>query len=216
MQIETRSHAVLHALGVKGFATEEALLTATGVSAPELELALRRVTEDGLVELKARRVPGYALTARGRAEHRRLLAAERSTLDHQGELVWVYRHVFVPLDQAVKQLCTDWQLRPDGSEELVVNDHTDPGYDAGVRRRFTLLHEQAAPLMAYLARSVAPRFGRYEHRLRGAHGRFTEGEAGALCHPLVDSYHDTWMEVHQDLLLSLEQPRESEGGADIP
>jgi hypothetical protein len=212
MGIDEQSHAVVHALGVKGFGTLEALEAATGISAGELALALDRLAADSLVEAKARRVPGYALTAGGRTEHRRLLTEARAALARQHDLVWLYHHVFLPLDQALKQACTDWQLRPNGSNALVPNDHDDAAYDAGIGRRFTRIHHRAGPLLAYYGRSLAPRFGRYEHRLSSAHGRFQAGESAALCQPLADSYHDTWMEVHHDLLLSLDQERAGDDG----
>jgi hypothetical protein len=40
-------------------------------------------------------------------------------------------HRFLPVNRQLRDLCTAWQCRPDGS----VNDHSDIGYDAEIRDR---------------------------------------------------------------------------------
>jgi hypothetical protein len=48
-------------------------------------------------------------------------------------------------------------------------------------------------------------------RLAAALDRVRGGEVAAFARPMADSYHDIWMELHQDLLLSAGRER---GAAD--
>ncbi len=45
---------------------------------------------------------------------------------------------FLPVNHALRELCTAWQLRPDGTP----NDHTDAAYDATVRDRLDDVDER--------------------------------------------------------------------------
>jgi hypothetical protein len=106
--------------------------------------------------------------------------------------------VFLPLNRRLRDLCTAWQCRPDGSP----NDHADPAYDATIRDRLDDIHDAAAPLLDRLAVSC-PRLAEYRGRLEAAMQRLDDGDASWLASPLVDSYHTVWMHVHQELLLAL-------------
>lgn len=106
--------------------------------------------------------------------------------------------VFLPLNWRLRELCTAWQCRPDGA----VNDHTDPGYDAGVRDRLDDIHEAIVPVLDRLAVEL-PSFGAYETRFAAALDRLDAGENAWLASPLIDSYHTVWMHLHQELLMSL-------------
>src|SRR3954471_9923210 len=46
----------------------------------------------------------------------------------QEQQVRKYFDAFLPINRRLRDLCTAWQVRPDGSE----NDHKDPGEDASV------------------------------------------------------------------------------------
>ena len=139
----------------------------------------------------------------------RLLADERAGAGWDDELERAYG-AFVDANDGFKRVCTDWQLRTVDGEQLV-NDHTDPGYDAAIAERLGLVHEQIVPVLDELAATVA-RFGPYPTRLREALDRFRGGDAGALARPLSGSYHDVWMELHEDLLLSLGRERSAADG----
>lgn len=105
---------------------------------------------------------------------------------------------FLPLNRRLRDLCTDWQCRPDGR----LNDHADPAYDAAIRDRLDDIHDAAAPLLERLTRHC-PRLDRYRSALDSALERFDDGETSWLASPLIDSYHTVWMHVHQELLLAL-------------
>jgi hypothetical protein len=56
-----------------------------------------------------------------------------------------------------------------------------------------------------------PRSAAYQNRLTAALDRVRGGNTAAFARPMADSYHDIWMELHQDLLLSAGRDR---GAAD--
>ena len=60
--------------------------------------------------------------------------------------------------------------------------------------------------------TALPRFASYALRLTRALERFKGGDGAALARPLSGSYHDVWMELHQDLLLSLAKERGDSDG----
>jgi hypothetical protein len=83
----------------------------------------------------------------------------------------------------------------------MVNDHTDPDYDARVLRLFGELDRRAGAVCAELA-AVLPRFGQYRVRLADALARVAAGELDHLT-TSMDSYHSVWFQLHEDLLATL-------------
>ncbi len=105
---------------------------------------------------------------------------------------------FLPVNRALRQLCTDWQCRADGSP----NDHTDQAYDASIRDRLDDIHTSIDRILRRLS-AVSPGLDHYRGDLKGAMERFDDGDMSALTSPLTDSYHNVWMWLHQELLLML-------------
>jgi hypothetical protein len=93
----------------------------------------------------------------------------------------------------------------------VINDHSDAAYDAAIAERLRSLHVEIVPVLDDLA-AASPRFEPYAPRLTRAVERFDAGDHAALARPLSESYHDVWMELHQDLLLSLGRERGASDG----
>jgi hypothetical protein len=112
---------------------------------------------------------------------------------------------FLPVNRRLRDVCTAWQCRPDGSP----NDHADAAYDAEVRDRLEDVHEAVLPVLDRLA-TVVPGFGRYPQRLAAALDRLDDGEPAWLASPVLDSYHTVWMQLHQELLLCLGISREED------
>lgn len=54
---------------------------------------------------------------------------------------------------------------------------------------------------------VAPRFAIYRTRFESKLAAFRSGDTDALAKPLTGSYHDVWMELHEDLLATLGRER---------
>lgn len=105
---------------------------------------------------------------------------------------------FLPINRRLRDVCSAWQSKPNGSP----NDHSDSGYDDGVRERLDEVHSAIGPVLRRLA-AVVPRLGDYRPRLQAALDKFDDGEAGWLASPLMDSYHTVWMHLHQELILML-------------
>jgi hypothetical protein len=73
------------------------------------------------------------------------------------------------------------------------------------------VHKNAVPILDQLG-NVAPRFGCYQARLAAALAAFGGGDNDALARPMTGSYHDVWMELHEDLLATLGRERTSDDG----
>ncbi|MGW4370630.1 MarR family transcriptional regulator [Nocardia takedensis] len=134
------------------------------------------------------------LTAIGRAELGKLLAAERGTVD-QDVLNSVYHETFGPLNTRFKQLVTDWQL----IDGVRFNDHSDTAYDAAIVARLGELHQKLVSLIDQLA-VLAPRLSGYGPRFSAALDKVQAGDHSWLARPMTDSYHTVWFELHEDLI----------------
>ncbi len=185
---------VLHTLRLSGFVSGDAVAERTGVEAVAVGAILEQARADGHVLQRSGRISGWILTPDGRAAHARMLADELAERGCRRE-VEAANAAFLALNEPFKQICTRWQLRPDGSP----NDHGDPAYDAAV------------VVTAGLA-GLLPRFARYEHDFSAALDRLRNGDTRALAAPLSASYHDHWMELHQDLLSTLGRQRSTADG----
>ncbi|BBG02770.1 MULTISPECIES: hypothetical protein [Pseudonocardia] len=201
---DTTRFLALHALKVKGLASADDLAVITGVE--DLGPTLEGLVGEELVRLRTGRVGGYALTKDGRAAHAEALpdsvsVAERAALDE------AYR-TFLPVNSRFKATCTRWQC-VDGGERL--NDHSDADYDARVIEDLATTHEEISAALAAVE-DVSPRFGRYVPRFAAALTRVRAGENEAFARPMSNSYHDVWMELHEDLLLTLGRERDAADG----
>jgi len=205
----THELAVLHALRLRGFAEPAAVGASTGIDEATADAVIEGLAADGLVSHREGRISGWMLTPQGRDAHAQLLADERADAGWDDELERAYAG-FVDANDAFKRICTDWQLRTVDGEQ-VVNDHSDAAYDCAVAARLDGVHERIVPVLDELVTTVA-RFSPYPTRLRDALARFRGGEAAALARPLSGSYHDVWMELHEDLLLSLGRERSAADG----
>ena len=105
---------------------------------------------------------------------------------------------FLPINRKLREVCSAWQTRPDGTP----NDHSDVAYDDGVRERLDEVHSAIGPILRRLG-SAAPSLGDYRARLQVALDKFEDGESSWLASPLMDSYHTVWMHLHQQLILML-------------
>jgi len=177
----------LHELRLRGF------VPAKG-SADEAEL-----TEAGFVMLRGQNL---ALTPAGRAAH--ALWARLAAGSQEEAVAREAYQAFLPLNTQLLRICTDWQLRPDGSP----NDHSDSAYDFKVLERLDRLDERTAGLVKKLAEAV-PRFSAYPGRLTAALDRVADDRQW-LASPRCDSYHTVWMQMHEDLLTAVGASREDE------
>jgi hypothetical protein len=196
--------AALHVLAVKGAARLPLLAAADGRAESELAVELERLKEAGHAAHLPRREM-WRITPDGRAAHTAWLETEVPAEARQRLEPGHGR--FLPLNHRFKEMCTRWQLR--GGEP---NDHTDAGYDAALVAELSGLHEESTRLLAELA-AVRPGFARYAERLAAALDRLRGGETNAFTGVMCESYHDVWMDLHRDLLLTLRIEREAEEAA---
>jgi DNA-binding MarR family transcriptional regulator len=197
---------VLHTLRLRGFVDSDTVAQRTGADKATVSGILEQARADGHVVERSGRISGWILTPHGRAAHARLLADELAERGCRSD-VELANETFLALNEPFKQICTRWQLQPDGSP----NDHGDAAYDAAVVADLEGLHPQAVAVTAGLA-VLLPRFGHYEAGFTTALVRLRNGDARALAAPLSDSYHDYWMELHQDLLSTLGRERSTADG----
>jgi pyruvate,orthophosphate dikinase len=180
---------VLQVLHVKGRATLDALAAAALTDPTD---AVAGFVAAGLVEDSRF---GYKLTERARSRIDELYAREREQVG--GVIDDVYAS-FGPIDDEVKQIVTDWQMRPVGGE-LTVNDHADHRYDESVVARLRRTDAKVAAALEPLTVAVA-RFALYPERLGRALSLVGEGDHSMLAAPLKDSYHTVWFELHEELI----------------
>ena len=193
---------VLQVLHVKGRATLAALEAA--VLADPTDAVAHHVTT-GLVEDTKF---GYKVTELGRSRVDELYARER---ERAGPVIDDVYESFVPINDEVKQVVTDWQLRSVGGE-LTVNDHSDHRHDEGVIARLRRIDAKAATALARLTTSLA-RFDVYPKRLGRALALFCDGDHTMLATPLKDSYHTVWFELHEELIILSGRNRAEEEAA---
>ncbi len=170
----------------------------SGVSRATMTGVLDDLEASGLARSRAGRVPGWMLTAGGRAECERRVRDEAASED--AALRAAYRD-FLGVNQRLIDACTAWQLRTvDGVE--VPNDHTDAAHDAAVLAELEVVDRVAGPVCAELGATLE-RLAGYGPRLAGARARVGAGETDWLTSPAIDSYHTVWFELHENLLMSL-------------
>jgi hypothetical protein len=112
---------------------------------------------------------------------------------------------FLPVNHELREICSAWQLRPDGS----ANDHGDAAYDASVRDRLDDVDDSIGRILRRMA-EIQPRLGHYRTDLTAALEKLDDGDHGALTSPLSRSYHTVWMHLHQELLMLLGISREED------
>lgn len=200
---------VLHALRTKGMADEEAVAQAVGVSTEQVGAVLEAQAQQGWVRYRdGSRAKGWMLLGTGRVEGERLVAAEVDASGVRSRIHELYRS-FLVLDPELKTVCTDFQVRGD----QMLNDHTDPDYDNEVISRLAEINRRVQPVVAQLSEAL-DRFGHYGGRLDNALNRVLSGEIDWFTKPSLDSYHEVWFELHEDLLATLGIDRAAEMAAE--
>ena len=192
-----------HALRIKGFAKAEVVAEVADLPLP--------VVEEHLADLQSREWAMYRearqlwqLTPVGREEHKTALVADVGHL-HIAEPLHDSYEVFLGINERFKALCGDWQLK-DGAP----NDHSDAGYDQAVVQRLVALNDEALPVVGKMA-AVLERLHAYGPRLASTCQRVVAGETNMFTGVMCGSYHDVWMELHEDLILTQGIDRSAEG-----
>ena len=199
---------VLHALRIKGLAEAEVVADMMDADLEATRAELAHLGSLELVSYRYGRIPGFKLTAEGRAHGEELVREELERTGTRPVIARAYEE-FLTRNDELLAVCTAWQLRDIGGEPQV-NDHADAAHDAAVHRRLEALHEQIDPVLEALASSLA-RFGGHRRRLRTALDHVLAGDHDYFTKPMFPSYHSLWFELHEDLLATLGTER-SPGG----
>jgi hypothetical protein len=178
------------ALRVRGRADAAAVARVAGCSEADAAAGLARAAAQGTTAAVAQGDGAMVtLTAAGRAELTRLLAAE--PLDRSALAARYER--FLEVDRDLKQAITAWQLAA-AADKL-------PAQDAVMA-----VAAVAGGVAASLAQ-VAERLAPYVARIAVAAGAIATGDARFVASPRVDSLHQVWFELHEDLLVTLGRSR---------
>ena len=199
---------VLHAVRVKGMAGGAAVARRFDLDRDVVEELLLDYEALGWISRATfADIGGWALTARGRAEHERRLAAE---LDQAGACSQVVaaHGTFMSLNARLLTAVTNWQIRPERTDPLAANDHTDWRWDERVLGDLRWLGRQLRPLSDQLAAALE-RLSGYADRYEAALAKVDRGQRAWVDQPRIDSCHTVWMELHEDLLATLRLERGS-------
>ena len=199
---------VMHVIKITGRASPDGLSERSGISVEQVETLLTDLARTGLVEYHKGNLPGWSLTSAGRQARDDGLASERAVGGNRQYVERAYAG-FLTRNDAFKALCTAWQLRP--VDPQVLDKHRDRSYDASLIEQLAEIHETVMAITTDLAR-VIERFSAYGPRFAKALARLRAGDLGAFTRPLSGSYHDVWMELHQDLLDTLGRSRSAADG----
>lgn len=190
---------LLHLLRVKGTVSTDAIAATFAISLGAAERRLAAL--GGLVQSRPGRFGGWRLTDGGQLLHSCWIAGELNA-ETRARLGALYER-FEPVNASFKKLCTRWQVRSDTG---LPNDHRDRAYDSGVIQELSALHDEISRLITEFA-AECDRLARYQPALAGALDRLRRGDLTAFSRPMSGSYHDVWMELHQDLLVTLGRSR---------
>ncbi len=197
----------LRLIVLKGMTHAEGLIEALGAHKEQITEVISELQERGFVEsAPAGRVRPAAA---GKARVEDAYKSERSVERLCNE---VLDHRFHEPNMALKEVVTAWQMRTvDG--ETIPNDHRDEDYDAEVLRRLRDdIHAAIGPILADVSARL-PRFARYQGRLASALDRLAERDHRYVAHPLLDSYHTVWFELHEELIRLAGRNRRAEAEA---
>lgn len=188
---------ILHGLRIQGMTNAQRLSGSTGYP----EQGVQRLLGDAVAQGHARartggRVQGHMITSAGRARHEELRAQHVTSQETHG-LAPAY-DAFLKPNHAFKELTTLWQTAAKGDVSVVLP-------------RLREIHEEVGQVLAAAA-APTPRMAHYQPRFDEALARFGSGDSSALARPMSDSYHDVWMELYEDLLLTLGRARTDEDG----
>lgn len=195
------------ALALKGMATADAVADLLGVASDVAADTLAGLVEQG----HASEGPGdrFLLTPDGTAAVEAAYEAEsvgaRPVIEAQLER-------FHDLNLRFKEVVTAWQMR-DVDGESVMNDHTDPTYDGQVIDQLAAeIHGGICEVLDGICETVH-RLEAYRARFEVALAALRGGDQEMMAHPLRDSYHTLWFELHEELIRLSGRNRADEAAA---
>jgi hypothetical protein len=198
------SFRILHALKVKGFSTVGALAELSGLPEASIEAELQSLLAGGHAQFREARQL-WQITPAGKEAHATQLAADLAGAGAQVDGVRSQYPGFLEHNEFFKGLCGDWQL-VNGQP----NDHSDAKYDAKQIARLANMDAEAQAIITAMGASMT-RYAPYPERLTTALAAVQGGNHKLFTGVMCSSYHDVWMELHEDLIVTLGIDRAQEG-----
>ena len=197
--LDVNEDLVLYVIRVRGYITTEGLQDSLGIVPSDIMANL--VSRGWLNHMDSRDM--YTLTPEGSKEqqHRLDLAYDPAIT----KALSPGYQPFLKLNNEFKELCSTWQLK-DGA----CNDHSDSAYDQRQIDALMSLAERVQPVIVQLSEAL-PRLARYNGRLQAAAFQVSSGETKMFTGVMCGSFHDIWMELHEDLILLQGIDRAEEG-----
>ena len=192
---------VVHALRIKGFSSAQTVAELSAIDLERCTAILDQLAESGHTKFfEARDL--WQLTPEGKQQHAIDIVGAAAA---HGAGLRIHYEDFLHLNTRLKDLCTIWQTR-NGEP----NDHSDADYDAERLSELDRFTTECAMVLDGFAAAV-PRFAAYHHRLTAATARAVNGETKMFTGVMCGSFHDIWMELHEDLIQLLSIDRHAEG-----
>ena len=203
---ELTADDLLRGLLIKGLVPPEGLAIALSGSAEQVRPFLDGLVAGGLVETSA---GAFRLTAEGKLKALDVFASDRERAGGEAACVAALDN-FILLDVKMKDLVTAWQVRDVANQ--VFNDHTDAAYDASILEQLGALHGGVVEVLTPLGTKLW-RMGCYRDRLERALASARNGDPRFVSAVRVDSYHNVWFELHEDLIRLSGRRRSDEAAA---
>ncbi len=201
------TETVGRALALKGMGDAETIARVLGAKPSELSPVLDALVQAGDAQSmpNGRVLPSTALRERVDLAYREAAEVLKDRIEpHMGS--------FHLVNDDFKAVVTSWQVRSIDGEE-VPNDHSDRAYDAQVVGRLrSEIHAGITPIIQQVA-EAEPRLRRYLERLTDALRAVESGDVDMMAHPLKDSYHTVWFELHEELIRLSGRNRADEAAA---
>ena len=192
---------VLHALRIKGFSAASTVAELSTIPVDRTTAILTELAESGHTKFfEARDL--WQLTPEGKERHAAETRRRRSDARHRAAR---------PLRPVP---------RPEHAAEGALHRLADARRRAERPHRRRLRRRTARRTRPFQRRVRAgprrlrgrvPRFAAYRHRLTGAAARAVNGETKMFTGVMCGSFHDIWMELHEDLIQLLSIDRGAEG-----
>ena len=198
---------VIHGLRLRSLLEAAELARLAELDLELVDCLLEEERQQGFVVHRSGLLSGWMLTTSGRVKGERLLADNLAGRDVSPVIETVYEE-FLGLDSELLSICTDWQtLIIDGIE--VVNDHRDPERDRAVLDRLDALHHNSLQITQQLADALIAS-GDMGHGCPLRMRESSQARPSGSHDRLIDSYHNVWFELHEDLLATLGRRRVDE------
>ncbi len=198
---------VVRLLALKGMGSADGIAAILGAD----QDAVQAVIDGLLAAEQAQELPGGRVRLTPAVDDE-ITAYYSTKAEALGPVIEPMMDEFHQANDAFKQLMAVWQMREiDG--ETVMNDHTDQAYDSAVVERLRVeIHARIVPILEVIT-GAEPRFSLYIDRLATAVDEVAAGDSQMMAHPLKDSYHTVWFELHEELIRLTGRNRADEAAA---